>query len=404
MQSSRGQGIIVKGKFGVLSPFLRNIAFTQDSATKQGAAMTSIRLLSATLTLILAGASAQAAGLTNGTPDWKSVGSLAFGPDGLLFVGDTQGGAIYAVETGDKAMDSAGDTIQMAGLNEKVAGLLGIEARDLLINDMAVNPASGKAYLSVSRGRGPDTAPVLVRVDRSGKLELVSVENVAFAKATLVNVPAAGGAAAVAKKGASPRSQTITDLAYVDGRVYVAGLSNEEFSSRLVSIPYPFTEVNGGTSVEIFHGAHGRLETKSPVRTFAAYKIKGEPYLMAAYTCTPLVKFPVAALKPGAHFKGTTVAELGNRNNPLDMVVYQKDGKDFILLANSSRGVMKISTDGVSDTPSIADRVTDTAGLPYQKVTEMQGVVQLDALDKTHALVLIQKPSGSLDLETVPLP
>ena len=125
---------------------------------------------------------------------------------------------------------------------------------------------------------------------------------------------------------------------------------------------------------------------------------------MAAYTCTPLVKFPVAALKPGAKFRGTTVAELGNRNQPLDMVVYQKDGKDYILLANSTRGVMKISTEGVAETPSIADRVADTAGLPYEKMTEMKGIVQLDALDKGHALVLVQQPSGSLDLVTVPLP
>lgn len=370
--------------------------------------MTAKPLWGAALAMILAGtgAASPAAEMTVGTPDWKSVGPLAFGPNGLLFVGDTQGGAIFAVDTGDKVMDSAGDSIAVPALNEKVAGLLGTEPNDLLINDMAVNPASGKAYLSVSRGRGPTAAPVLVRVDRSGKIEVVAVEKVPFSKATLINVPTQADAPPAAKKwgGGSPRSQTITDLAYVDGQVYVAGLSNEEFSSRLISIPYPFAAVNGGTSVEIFHGAHGRLETRSPVRTFAAYKINGEPYLMAAYTCTPLVKFPVAALKPGAKFQGTTVAELGNRNNPLDMVIYQKDGKDFILLANSSRGVMKISTDGIAESPSIADKVTDTAGLPYQKVTEMKGVVQLDGFDQTHALVLVQQENGAQNLETVTLP
>jgi hypothetical protein len=255
--------------------------------------------------------------------------------------------------------------------------------------------------VSVARGRGPTAAPAIVRVDRSGKLEVVSLENVPFAQVSLANAPSAG---APAKKGASPRSQAITDLAYVDGRVYVAGLSNEKFSSRLVSIPYPFTSADNGTSVEIYHGAHGKLETDAPVRTFAAYKIKGEPYLMAAYTCTPLVKFPVAALKPGTHFKGTTVAELGNRNVPLDMVVYQKGGKDYILMANSSRGMMKVSTEGVADAPSISDRITDTAGLPYEKLTEIKGVVQLDALDKGHALILAQQPNGSLNLDTIELP
>ena len=148
-----------------------------------------------------------------------------------------------------------------------------------------------------------------------------------------------------AARRAAQRSRS-TDLAYVDGRLFLAGLSNEEFSSRLLAIPFPFTEAPDGASVEIYHGSHGRLETRSPIRTFVAYKINGEPHLLAAYTCTPLVKVPVADLKAGAHVKGKTIAELGNHNVPLDMVVYQKDGKDYILMANSSRGVMKIPTDG----------------------------------------------------------
>ena len=46
---------------------------------------------------------------------------------------------------------------------------------------------------------------------------------------------------------------------------------------------------------------------------------------------------------------GTTIAELGNRNRPLDMIVYKKDGKEFLLMSNNSRGVMKIPTDGFAD-------------------------------------------------------
>ena len=99
--------------------------------------------------------SAQGAGLTKGTPDLKSAGPLAFGPDGLLFVGDTQGAAIFAIDTGDKAADSAAaGAFKVAGLNEKIAALVGTDVKDLTINDLAVNPASGKAYVSASRGRG----------------------------------------------------------------------------------------------------------------------------------------------------------------------------------------------------------------------------------------------------------
>jgi len=354
--------------------------------------MLKTRIVSTALAaIVMVGGPAWAAGLSKGSPDWKSAGPLAFGPNGLLFLADTQGGAIFAVDTGDVKPDSAGGPLKVEGINEKIAALLGTTAKSISIADMAVNPASGKAYLSVARGN----QPVLVRVDRSGKLEAVSLDSVPFAKASLPDARTRGS-----------RADSITDLAFIDGKVFVAGLSNEEFASRLLSIPYPFADAGQSTSVEIFHGAHGKLETASPVRTFAAYQIKGEPYIMAAYTCTPLVKLPVAQLKPGKHIKGTTIAELGNRNKPLDLIVYEKDGKNYLLLANSARGVMKIKTDHAADEEPITKPVGGggTKGLPYETISDLKGVTQLDELDKGHALILVQTPAGAMNLETIALP
>jgi hypothetical protein len=343
------------------------------------------------------------AGLTKGTPHLKSAGTLAFGPDGLLFVGDSQGATLFAIETGDRTPASGGAAINIEGVNTKIADLLGTKPQSIMINDVAVNPASGNVYLSVSRGRGPDATPVLLRVGKDGKIEEFSLQNVMFAKTEIPNAPAAGAAGG---RGPSPRSESVTDLAYVDGRVFLAGLSNEEFSSRLLAIPYPFTNDTDGAAIEIYHGAHGRFETRSPVRTFVSYKIQGEPFLLAAYTCTPLVKVPVADLKAGAHVKGKTIAELGNRNRPIDMVVYQKDGKDYLLMANSSRGVMKIPTEGADHAESITSPVPGggTKGLGYETIKELKGVEQLDMLDKTHAVILVRKDGGSLNLETIELP
>lgn len=341
----------------------------------------------------------QKSGLKEGTPELKSAGPLAFGPNGILFIGDSQGAAIVAVDTGDT--EGTPQKIKVANVKEQIASLLGTTPRDILINDLAVNPASGNAYLSVSRGRGPDAAPVIVRFNREGRLSVLELKDIPFAKAALPNAPSPD---AKDRRNRSLRSQSITDLAYVDGRVFVAGLSNEEFASKLRSIPFPFTETNEGTSVEIFHGAHGRFETGSPVRTFAPYKIDGQPHLLAAYTCTPLVKFPVADLKPGQKIKGTTVAELGNRNRPLDMVIYQQDGKDYVLMANSNRGMMKISTEQIAEIDGIEKKIDGTAGLGYQTIQDMQGVEQLDRLSEDDALVLVQSGNGDYTLETVALP
>jgi len=357
-------------------------------------------LMSAALVGPWAHAADPSASLKKGTPDLKSAGPLAFGPDGILFVGDTRGAALFAIDTGDRT--SAGDrgVVKVEKINEKIAALLGTEASQVLINDVAVNPASKNVYISVSRGRGPDAAPVLLRVGPDDKLSEVSLENVRYARTDVPNPPSP----TVQQKGQSLRNESITDLAYVDGRVFLAGLSNEEFSSRLLAIPYPFTDSADGAAVEIYHGSHGRVETKSPVRTFVATRIQDEPYLLAAYTCTPLVKVPVADLKAGAHVRGTTIAELGNRNRPLDMIAYHKDGKDYLLLANNARGVMKIPTEGAATAASINSRVPDKQGLGYETIDSLKGVTQMDQLDKDHAVVLLQAQDGSQNLETVALP
>ncbi len=332
--------------------------------------------------------------LKSGTPEIKSAGPIAFGPDGVLFIADTQSATIFAVATGD-TKPANGTFKNIDGIDEKVASLLGTKAADIQIADLAVNPSSQNVYLSVARGKGPDAVPVFLRVSPEGIKE-VSLKEVKFSKATLPN-PVTGNA--------QRRQEAITDLAFVKGKVIVAGLSNEEFASRLRVIPFPFSDSDKGTGVEIYHGAHGALETRSPVRTFVAYDIKGEDHLLAAYTCTPLVKFPVADLKPGANIKGTTVAEMGSGNRPLDMITYKKDGKDYLLIANNRRGVMKMATDGIDKVEAITQRIGGggTAGQKYETIASLKGVEQLDKLSDTQALVLVRGPAG-VNLEAVPLP
>lgn len=337
--------------------------------------------------------------LKEGKAALTSAGPLAFGPDGILFVGDTMGATLWALDTGDRTPGTG--KINVSGLQEKVAAMLGVAPDQVAINDMIVNPISRKAYLSVSRGRGPEASAVILRVDAAGKLEELPLEKVRHAKVSLANAPAAD---AKDGRGNSLRVEAITDLHYVDGKVFLAGLSNEEFASKLRAVAFPFVASDAGTSVEIYHGAHGQWETRSPVRTFVPYEIKKEAHLLAAYTCTPLVKFPVKDLKPGSKLVGTTIAELGNRNRPLDMIVYKKDGAEFVLMSNSSRGVMKMSTKGIDGFGAITERVANTGGLPYETLAELKGVEQLDKLDDANALILIRGEGGALDLKTIALP
>jgi hypothetical protein len=324
----------------------------------------------------------------------KSAGPMAFGPNGVLFVGDSAGAAVFALETNDRTPASAPTKIEIKGINEKIAAVLGTAADQILVNDLVVNPISKNVYISVSRGRGPDALPVIMKVDAAGKISALALDTVKSSSITLSNAPAAGN---------RDRASAITHVGFVNGNVVVAGLSNEEFSSNLRSIPFPFQAEAKGASVEFYHGSHQRYETNSPVRTFLPFTINNQEYILAAYTCTPLVKVPVSDLKPGSKVMGTTIAELGAGNRPLDMISYKKDGHDYILMANSSHGVLKLDADHLDTYKPITAPVANTAGVPFLKVTDWKGVSHLQKVDESTAIIM-SDASGTMDLRTMMLP
>ncbi len=331
-------------------------------------------------------------GMNTGKADVKSAGPLAFGPNGILFVGDSLGAQIVAIDTGDtKAASGASVTVQ--GIDGKIAAALGTTADQISIRDIATNPVSKNVYISVNRGRGADAKAVILKLDTAGKLSEVSLENVKYAAAALPNPTTQN----------SQKTNTITEVRYVDGKVLVAGLSNEEFSSNMKVVPFPFTgTADKGTGVEMYHGSHARYETNSPIRTFVPYTIDNQQYILAAYTCTPLVKIPVSQLKDGSKVTGTTIAEMGAGNQPLDMVPYKKNGHEYILMANTTHGVTKLDVAHL-DTYKAITAPSDVAGVPFESLSDWKGVRHLQAYDEKTVLVLSDN-NGGLDLKTVALP
>jgi hypothetical protein len=350
-------------------------------------------------------------------PTFKHIGKLAFGPEGVLFAADGQDVSITALQLGGQAAGKVPGTKDIPAIDQKIAGLLGIDAKSLMVTDMVVNPKSRNTFIAAMRGIGAGATPVLVRVDGAGALDVVSLGQVKYSRIAVPNPPPAETPLLLSNGRKIPVPnypdkvdpkgmmgvQTITHMAFIDGKLYVSGLSSEEFASKMRVIPYPFATADDGTSVEIYHGSHGQLETFSPVFTFVPYMINGEQQIIASYLCTPLVKFPVSALKPGSKIQGTTIAEFGNRNRPIDMIVYKKDGQDFILMSNNQRGVMKVPTTPFAKAQAINSHVPDTAGVPFETIASMKGVQQLDLLDGSRAVLLVQG-AGGLNLEAVALP
>ena len=334
-------------------------------------------------------------GLKVGSPELKSASSLAFGPDGILLVGDSKAATIYAIATDNTGKANA--KLQVEDLGGKISKALGSKAE---LVDLAVNPTNGQVYLSAKTA----TKAALLVVDARGKVSLVTLKDVKYSKLVLPNAPE-DKVVQRGRRSSNRRDEAITDLAYVEGKVLVSGLTASEAASAVRSIPFPFTTADTGATIEIYHAAHGKTENSSAIRTFVPFNINGKPNLLAGFTCTPLVKFPIGDLASGTTVKGTTVAELGNRNRPYDVIVYKKDGKDWLLMANDRRGVMKISTENIERSTGITEPVRGggQAGQTYVTIEDLAGTVQLDKLTDETVVVVIDK-DGDLTLKTVALP
>ena len=254
----------------------------------------------------------------------KGATVLAFGPDNVLFIGDSKGGEVHAVMT---EAQEVSDPIPFNHLDFdlKIAEALEIQPRDLIVSDMKVHPVSQEAYIAVKRGHQPDAPSMIAIVSPMGDdirflevddVERISIKNPASDELTFWrDIPAS--------------SLTITDMDYYDGHLYVAGLSNGEFASTLRKIAYPFDESQEAVgSIEIYHAIHFQNETRAPIRTMAIEELEGVPTLIASYTCTPLVTIPLSEVQEGGHIKGKTIAELGYGNTPIDMITYMTQEQD----------------------------------------------------------------------------
>ena len=77
----------------------------------------------------------QTSSLKAGKAELQSAGALAFGPDGVLFVGDSMGGKIFALDTEDRTASQA-TAVEVPGMSEKIAAMLGTTADQIQVNDV----------------------------------------------------------------------------------------------------------------------------------------------------------------------------------------------------------------------------------------------------------------------------
>ncbi len=338
--------------------------------------------------------------------EFKTLSSISFGPKGLLLVAEPGTASVVAIQTGDVGPEIKVLEKPVADIGSVIAGGLGAKKEDITIKDLAANPSSGRIYLAVQRR--PDNAVLIVTVDAAGKVAPFDTTNLPWARITLPG-------------GTASKVTNITDVAFDGTRVFATGTCNEEFASRIFTIPVPIK--HGSTanvfSAETYHVAHRKWETKAPIQSFIPFTEKGETFVIGAFACTPVAKFKVDDLQSGAQVKGVSMVELGSGNRPLDLFSYtDKSGKDWLVVhtqrfKSNAFGPSKMWGARISMDYLDAPQTNENAARRDEKqhegpqgieiVDSLFGAIQADKLDNTRAIIL-KDTEGTLSLEVAALP
>ena len=313
--------------------------------------------------------------------------ALGFGPDTVLFAADPVRNEIHAIDV--SAAIEGHETKQPLAFNvtafgRALASTIGVAESAVRYYDVAVHAPSQVAFLSVSVQSPGGERPYLVSATMQGDIAVVDLESAERSSAKLQAPPDEG---ITFMRDIPASALVVTDLDFDDGILYVSGLSTGEFASTLRRIPYPFGGSAVHSSIEMFHAAHGQRETRAPIRAMTVVDLNGKKTIVAAYTCTPLVTIEVEQLEDGAHVIGTTIAELGYGNQPLDVLsfdVYGQDGKaaPYVLVVNRDMGAKLFALDEIAasaEGPGLTKPVAGlglTAGTPHITVP-LAGVVQV---------------------------
>lgn len=256
-----------------------------------------------------------------GNPELVSAQQLAFGPGGVLLIGDGRTDRLIAVETGDTDAASRDENSferidNLAGAAAKAIGN-NVTASELQIDDMAVNPLSYRTYLAVTRFTTLEAYVMSVGPD--GDLHVFDLDNVVHA---IIDAPPADGGAA-----------TFAGLSWTDEHV-IGSLTPQSFQRHEVTyVGTPF-EHEGRVryaTTRVFHRSWGQWISELPMDHFFTYEDAGELFIAGSYGST-VARFRSSDLEGGAaDVQGATVFDLLDGRTVSDLMTYERGGRLYVV-------------------------------------------------------------------------
>ena len=324
-----------------------------------------------------------------GNPKITGIDALAFGPDGLLLIAN--GPRVVIVATGDVKKTNWTKN-EIPKVDQIFAGKLGLQPADVEIRKIAVNPASMKAYVLV-RALTTKTN-VILAIDGAGGISEFGLENVRF-KSYALKTPDV----AITKA---------TDIAWAGGKIIVSTQATDKFASRVFTIDP--TDKSGApiqVSTKTYHVGHNKWETEAPLRAIM-------PLLEAGKTS-------VEEVKANEQVTGRSILELGPGNTPRSMFSYERGGMRFVLVNVATNNkkpaagfpsaywTARVDAGMLNETTNINENALwragrkNPAGERVQVVNDYSGVQQMDRVDSTRALAIMES-DGGLALRVLQLP
>jgi hypothetical protein len=348
-----------------------------------------------------------------GNPQLTSAQSLAFGPGGVLLVGDGWSDRIVAIETGDTSIAS-----RPFNSVEEVQNLMGAIANafdppvapgEVTLLDVAVNPLSWRIYLAAQRFSGGEVA--ILWIDGSAAVHRFALDNVVYG--------------AIRYPMDQPGS-IVTGMAWSDPDDTILGFTGKgPFQlGQIVLRETPFFHEGGirAATTRIYHRSHATWESSPSIdrgllfwtdaNGTARASPPGDPYVLAAYAHAPVVRFPLAAFDDGGEVTGTTVFDVGIDRFVTALAFDDRGDRGWLLATVSNLELMGglamvridrsllVQNVNVDQTAPI---LFDFTGMPQvpgvDRLYFLDGVTQLDMIDAGVAVIV----RGDV-LETVTLP
>jgi hypothetical protein len=339
-----------------------------------------------------------------GNPKIKTIEAMAFAPKGLLLIAG--GAQVVSVETGDTTPIKWSKT-EIANIDQVLAGKLGLQAKDIEVRKLAVNPASGKAYVALQSLKTKTS--VILTIDGAGNVAEFPLDDVKYTSYAL----------------AAPKVSVtkVTDIAWAGGKIVVATQATDKFAASRVFTINPADKDGAPTqiSTKTFHVGHNQWETNAPLRVLMPYFENGKASVVGSFTCTPVVRYDLEDARNDEQITGRSVLELGTGNTPRGMFSYERDGKRFILVSvgrnnkqpafgfPSAYWVARVDADLLKETTNINEKApwrvggTNKAGDRVEVAKDYFGVQQMDRLDATRALAIVET-KGEFSLRVLQLP